>query len=70
MQQYVAFASEAKQRHIPTLEMLKNFRPSAQVDKQWQSNHLQPHQEGQSHLGDLQECRRNEQSLNVIKIAR
>jgi hypothetical protein len=33
MQQYVAFASEAKQRHIPTLEMLKNFRPSAQVDK-------------------------------------
>jgi hypothetical protein len=33
MQHYVAFASEAKQRHIPTLEMLKHFVPSAQVDK-------------------------------------
>jgi len=33
MQQYVGFACEAKQRHIPTLEMLKNFVPRAQVDK-------------------------------------
>jgi hypothetical protein len=33
MQHNVAFASDAKQRHIPTLEMLKNLVPSAQVDK-------------------------------------
>jgi hypothetical protein len=33
MQHNVAFASEAKQRHISTLEMLKNFIPNGKVDK-------------------------------------
>jgi len=33
MQHNVAFASEPKQRDIPTLEMLENFIPSCQVDK-------------------------------------
>jgi hypothetical protein len=33
MQHNVAFASEAKQRRISTLEMQKNFVPSGQVDK-------------------------------------
>ena len=33
MQQNVAFASEAKQRLIPTLEVFKNFHPGGQVDK-------------------------------------
>ena len=33
MQQNVAFASKAKQRHLFTLEVLKNFIPGAQVDE-------------------------------------
>ena len=33
MQQKVAFASEAKQRLIPTLEVFKNFHPGGQIDK-------------------------------------
>jgi hypothetical protein len=33
MQHDVGFASEAKQRHVSTLEMLKYFVPSGQVDK-------------------------------------
>ena len=33
MQENVGFACESKQRHIATLEMLKHFIPSAQVDK-------------------------------------
>ena len=33
MQHNVAFASEPKQRHVPILEMQKNFIPSRQVYK-------------------------------------
>ena len=33
MQHNVAFASDAKQRHISTLEVLEDFIPSSEIDK-------------------------------------
>ena len=33
MQHNVAFASEAKQRLIPTLEVFKDFHPGGQIDE-------------------------------------